>query len=76
VYRRTLRRRLGRYLRHTTALARASSWPIVLDSAVAAAAHDARVFDDVVDLGLIDGQLTGRIAVRTAIEMGRFIRRH
>ena len=76
VYRRTLRRRLGRYLRHTTALARASSWPIVLDSAVAAAARDGRVFDDVVDLGLIDGQLTGRIAVRTAIEMGRFIRRH
>ena len=76
MYRRTLRRRLGRYLRHTTALARASSWPVVLDSAVAAAGRDARVFDDVVDLGLIDGQLTGRMAVRTAIEMGRFIRRH
>jgi len=75
-YRRTMRRRLGRYLRHTTALARAGRWPIVLDSAVAAAGRDARVFDDVVDLGLVDGQLTGRMAVRTGIEMGRFIIRH
>jgi menaquinone-9 beta-reductase len=76
VYRRTMRRRLGRYLRHTTALARAGRWSIVLDSAVAAAGRDARVFDDVVDLGLVDGQLTGRVAVRAGIEMGRFIIRH
>ena len=46
---------------------------MVLESAVAAAGRDARVFDDVVDLGLIDGQLTGRVAVRTGIEMSRFI---
>ena len=72
-YRHTLRRRLGRYLRHTTALAGAGRWSMVLDSAVAAAGRDARVFDDVVDLGLVDGRLTGRVAVRTGIEMGRFI---
>jgi len=72
-YRHTMRRRLGRYLRHTTALARAGRWSMVLESAVAAAGRDARVFDDVVDLGLIDGQLTGRVAVRTGIEMSRFI---
>ncbi len=70
VYRRTLRRRLGRYLRHTTAVARASRWPVLMDAAVAAAATDRQVFDDVVELGLVDGQLTGRVVARTAVQLG------
>jgi flavin-dependent dehydrogenase len=75
-YRQALRRRLGRYLRHAGGLARANHWPIVMDAAVAAARRRQGVFDDMVDLGLVDGHLTGRLAVRTAIELsGLIVRR-
>jgi geranylgeranyl reductase family protein len=70
-YRRALRRHLGRYLRHTGLLARASRWPSLMDAAVAAAAQDQGAFDDVVDLGLVTGPLTPRLAARTLWELTR-----
>jgi geranylgeranyl reductase family protein len=60
VYRRALDRRLGRHLRHSAGASRLSRWPRLMDAVVRAAAADQRVFDDVVDLGLADGRLTGR----------------
>ena len=57
-YRRALRRRLGRHLRHSSAASLLSRWPRIMDAAFRAAAADQRVFDDVVDLGLADGRLT------------------
>jgi flavin-dependent dehydrogenase len=58
VYRRAMRRRLGRHLRHSSTAARISRWPRLMDAAFRAAAGDQRVFDDVVRLGLADGLLT------------------
>jgi flavin-dependent dehydrogenase len=63
-YRQLLRRKLGRHLRHTTALARLGRWPGLIDAGVRAAAADQRVFDDLVDLGLADGRLTARTVAR------------
>jgi len=60
-YRRLLRRRLGRHLGHTTALSTVTARvPGLLPAGVAAAAADPGVFDDLVDLGLGRGLLTGR----------------
>jgi flavin-dependent dehydrogenase len=59
-YRRALRDRLGRHLRHSSAAARLSAWPRLMDAAFRAAGADQRVFDDVVALGLADGLLTAR----------------
>ena len=70
VYRRAMRRRLGRHLRHSSAASSLSRWPVVMDAAFRAAASEQRVFDDVVDLGLADGRLTAR----TLLSTGRHLR--
>jgi flavin-dependent dehydrogenase len=62
-YRQALHGRLGRHLRHSSAAARLSDWPRLMDAAFRAAAADQRVFDDVVHLGLADGRLTPRTLV-------------
>jgi menaquinone-9 beta-reductase len=69
-YRRALRQRLGRHLKHSSTAARLSAWPRLMDGAFRAAAGDQRVFDDVVHLGLADGRLTAR----TLISAARFLR--
>jgi flavin-dependent dehydrogenase len=65
-YRRALRRRLGRHLLHSSTAAWASRWPRLTDAVFRAAAHDQRVFDDVVHLGLADGRLTARTLTAAA----------
>jgi len=65
-YRRALRERLGRHLRHSSTASWASRWPVVMDAAFRAAAAEQQVFDDVVDLGLADGRLTGRALLAAA----------
>ncbi len=60
-YRRVLRQRLGRHLRHSSAAARLSARPRLMDAAFEAAGRDQRVFDDVVHLGLADGRMTTRV---------------
>jgi hypothetical protein len=42
-----------------------------MDAAFGAAAADPRVFDDLVDLGLADGRLTGRALAATAGRLRR-----
>jgi geranylgeranyl reductase family protein len=54
-YRRALRHRLGRHLRHSGLAARLSRQPRVVDSAIRAAAKDPMVFHRMTDLGLGDG---------------------
>ncbi len=56
-YRRSLRRRLGRHLRHSGFATRLVRQPRILDAAVRAAGADRRVFDRMADLGLGDGLL-------------------
>ena len=61
VYRDLLRRELGRHLRHTTLAARLARHRRAVDAGVLAARRDGRVFDDLVELGLGRGLLTGRL---------------
>ena len=63
-YRRALKGHLGRHLRQTDVLARLGRWPALLDNAIAAARDDQHVFDILVELGLGDGRLDLRSAVR------------
>lgn len=56
-YRRSLRHRLGRHLRHTDALARLTRRPWPVDIATAAARDDRRAFDRLVEIGLGAGTL-------------------
>jgi menaquinone-9 beta-reductase len=60
-YRRQTTRLLGRHLRHTALTAQLSRSGRVIDAGIRAAAADQRVFDDLVELGLADGLLTGRL---------------
>ena len=45
---------------------RLSRWPVLMDGVFRAAADSQRVFDDVVDLGLADGRVTGRTLAAAA----------
>ncbi|ADB31023.1 geranylgeranyl reductase [Kribbella flavida DSM 17836] len=60
-YRASTRVALGRHLWHTALAARLSGSPLVLDRGIRAAAADQRIFDDLVELGLADGTITGRV---------------
>ena len=62
-YRRTLRRRLGVHLQHTSALAALTASKDVLEAGIRAAAANPRVFDDLARVGLADGRITGRLAL-------------
>ena len=64
LYRQATRRRLGRHLRHTTALARLGGWTALTDAGLRAARNDQRAFDDLVRFGLADGLLTARLLGR------------
>lgn len=59
-YRAALRARLGRHLRHTDALASATRWRPLVDTGVRAARRPGP-FDDLVEIGLGRGLLTGRL---------------
>jgi geranylgeranyl reductase family protein len=61
MYRRELGRALDAHLRSTGTAARLVRAPRLIDSAVAAAAGNQRVFDDLVSLALADGRLTARL---------------
>ncbi|MEO6088528.1 MAG: NAD(P)/FAD-dependent oxidoreductase [Umezawaea sp.] len=62
-YRRALRRRLGKHLRHTDLLARLTRRPWPLDLATAAARDDQRTFDRFVEIGLAAGTLDAHLAL-------------
>ncbi|MEU3642480.1 NAD(P)/FAD-dependent oxidoreductase [Lentzea sp. NPDC034063] len=62
-YRRSLRHRLGRHLRHTDALARLTRTPLLVDLATTAARDHQRAFDDLVEIGLGAGTIGSALAV-------------
>ncbi len=64
LYRAATRRRLGRHLRHTSALARLGGWTALIDAGLRAGRDDQRAFDDLVSFGLADGLLTPRLLSR------------
>ncbi|GAB2609423.1 geranylgeranyl hydrogenase BchP [Paractinoplanes abujensis] len=69
-YRRALRMRLGRHLRHSGLAALLTRQSRVVDAAVDAAARDAAVFDRMVDLGLGDGVFDLRTIGRIVSRLG------
>ena len=69
VYRRAMRRDLGRHLRDATVAARLGRWPALLERALLAAAGRPALFDDLVEFGLHEGGLTPRM-LRAAL-LGR-----
>lgn len=71
VYRTALRRELGRHLRHTTALARLTARPGVVDAGVATAGRSGRTFDAFVEVGLGRGLVTVPLVAGIAREVGR-----
>jgi geranylgeranyl reductase family protein len=60
-YRRAVGPALRGHLAHSAAGARLMTTGPVLRAGLAAAAEEQRLFDDLVDLGLADGRLTGRL---------------
>ncbi|MBB6567548.1 NAD(P)/FAD-dependent oxidoreductase [Kribbella sandramycini] len=60
-YRQLTHRLLARHFRHTALTARLTESRHVLDAGIRAAAADQRTFDDLVELGLADGLITGRL---------------
>ncbi|MBF5082031.1 NAD(P)/FAD-dependent oxidoreductase [Quadrisphaera sp. INWT6] len=60
-YDRTLREALAGHLRHTDVAARLVRSDRLLHAALRASSRDAGVFDDVADIGLARGRLTGRV---------------
>lgn len=61
-----VKRLLGTHLHHTWAAARLSASPRVIDAGIHAAGRDPKAFDALVELGLGDGRITPRLAVRLA----------
>jgi geranylgeranyl reductase family protein len=70
-YRRTLRRALGRHLRHTDLLARLVRRPVLLDVGTAAAARSQPAFDQLTEIGLGAGTITPRLAGAMVMHLGR-----
>ncbi|MDR7275165.1 geranylgeranyl reductase family protein [Catenuloplanes atrovinosus] len=65
-YARRLRERLGRHLRHSTTAAWLARRAWIADAAVGASHADRRVFQAMISLGLDDGLLDARTALRIA----------
>jgi menaquinone-9 beta-reductase len=70
-HRAAMRRVLGRHLRHTSALARVTRRPSVVDAALAATARSERAFEAFVDLGLGRGLVTAPLLAGVAGELAR-----
>jgi flavin-dependent dehydrogenase len=61
IHRAAVRSLLGRHLRHTSVASRLVSMPAVAGAGIRAASSNAKVFDDLVEVGLGQGLLTARI---------------
>ena len=70
-YRAALGRELGRHLRHTTVLARATERAGVVDAGVAATARSQAAFDALVELGLGRGLISAPLLLGLAGELAR-----
>jgi menaquinone-9 beta-reductase len=68
-YRREVRRRLGRHLKHTWTASVLTRRPEIVHAGIGAAARDRAVFDHLVELGLGDGRITPRLATGLVREL-------
>jgi geranylgeranyl reductase family protein len=61
LHRRAVRALLGRHLKHTWTAARLAESATLVEGGIRAAQRDARVFDELVELGLGDGRISKRL---------------
>lgn len=61
LHRRAVRALLGRHLKHTWTAARLAESATLVEGGIRAARRDGRVFDELVELGLGDGRISGHL---------------
>ena len=61
LHRQAVRGLLGRHLKHTWAASRLAEHPAIVDGGIRVARRDQQVFDELVELGLGDGRISGRL---------------
>jgi geranylgeranyl reductase family protein len=61
LHRGAVRALLGRHLKHTWVASRLAEHPVIVDGGIRVARRDRQVFDEVVELGLGDGRISGRL---------------
>ena len=61
LHRRAVRSLLGRHLKHTWVASRLAEYPMIVDGGIRVARRDRQVFDELVELGLGDGRISGRL---------------
>jgi geranylgeranyl reductase family protein len=61
LHRQAVRAQLGRHLKHTFVASRLAEHPVIVDGGIRVARRDRKVFDEMVELGLGDGRISGRL---------------
>jgi hypothetical protein len=70
-HRGAVRRLLGTHLKHTWVASRLAEHPTIVDGGIRVARRNRRVFDEIVELGLGDGRISGRLVLGLAGGLGR-----
>jgi flavin-dependent dehydrogenase len=71
LHRQMVRRLLGRHLKHTWVASRLAEHAVIVDGGIRVARRDRRVFDEMVELGLGDGRISGRLVAGLVAGLGR-----
>jgi menaquinone-9 beta-reductase len=70
-YRAAVQAKLGTHLKHTVVASRLAERPWLVDGGIRLARRDRRVFDELVELGLGDGRISGRLVTGLVTGLGR-----
>ena len=71
LHRQAVRQLLGRHLKHTWVASRLAEHAVIVDGGIRVARRDRRVFDEMVELGLGDGRISGRLVGGLVAGLGR-----
>ena len=71
LHRQAVRALLGRHLKHTFVASKLAEHPVIVDGGIRVARRDAQVFDELVELGLGDGRISGRLVRGLVAGLGR-----
>ncbi|MDX6371804.1 MAG: hypothetical protein QOD98_792 [Nocardioidaceae bacterium] len=71
LHRQAVRGLLGRHLKHTFVASRLAEHPVIVDGGIRVARRDKQVFDEIVELGLGDGRISGRLVRGLVAGLGR-----
>ncbi|HCB07257.1 MAG TPA: hyaluronate lyase [Nocardioides bacterium] len=71
LHRHAVRKQLGTHLKHTFVASRLAEHAVIVDGGIRVARRDRRVFDELVELGLGDGRISGRLVRGLVAGLGR-----